>query len=294
MAVGNERDVLRANLEWYSGIPVVVVDNGSTDGSYELCLDAHRDGTILDVERLETERFEWRTLLGALIRLARKHEPEFVLLTAPDEFFQVADGTDLWSAIEDDLDAGYNRIDFQNMEFQMTEEDDPDEPDPVIRMKRYTHRPVAMPRCFPLLEGLDVINSFGHNVVFPAGVEARPSPRVYLSRHYPLRTPEQARAKIARMIDRDPEEPLAGKYVRIHLDPKSLYARKNKLSRYREDNRWCFEDRYVFARAKQSEQALARLYRDYRELEARYAELEERRGPGRTLSGALQAGTPGD
>ena len=275
MAVADEHDVLPRNLDWYDEIPLVVVDNGSTDG-YELCLEGVRNGTILEVERVDTQRFEWRRVLAALIALARRHEPEFVLLTAPDEFFQVADGTDLLGAIEEDLDAGYNRLDFQNMEFQMTEEDDAGEPDVLDRMRHYAHRPVTMPRCFPLLDGVDAVSFFGHQIVFPPGVEARPSPRVYLSRHYPLRTTEQAQAKIARMLARAQDEPVAGKYVRIHLDPDSLYVRKTRLTRYREDNRWSFEDRYAPARAKQTERALARLYRDYRELEDRYAELEDR------------------
>jgi hypothetical protein len=267
MAVRNEVDVLERNLEWYAaaGTPTVVVDNGSTDGSYELVRAARRAGTVVALERIETERYQWGTLLAALFELACEQRPDAVLLASPDEFFEVADGSELRGAMEEDFAAGYNLLKFANMEFQMTHRDIPTDPDPLTRMQYYTYRPVSMPRGFLLPPGTDMVTGLGHRVVFPAGVEARCSPRPYISRHYPLRTEQQAREKIGRMIDRDPSEPPAARYLRIWLDPKRIYTKRKDLFRYRGDHDWVFTDKAMPSRLKETERALVELYAAFSE-----------------------------
>jgi len=245
MAVYNEIDVLPQNIAWYErlGIRTVVVDNGSTDGSYEYCREALACGAIDRLERLPTAEFEWLTLLGRLHRLARELRPDWLMLTAADEFFETADGGDLGVALREDLRSGYNLIKFFNMEFWMTERDVPSDPNPLTRMRHYSCYDVDMYRVYPNLDGLDLLGRFGHRPRFPAGVEERPSPRLYISRHYKLRNIEQAERKIAR-IRPNAKEPHLHWHYRNFVHRGDFIVPARKLNRYDFDHRWSFEGVY--------------------------------------------------
>jgi hypothetical protein len=284
LAVHNEADVLQRNLDWYAsaGFDTVVIDNESTDASSEICARAVESGAILALRRLETNGFDWTRILTELLELARALRPDYVFLTAADEFFEVADGSDLRSAMEEDFAAGFTVLKFCNMEFAMTRADPAGEPDPVARMRHYSHRRTGMGRAYPCLEGLDIAAKLGHQPVFPAGVREIVSPRAYVSRHYPLRTPEQALAKIRR-VTYDPERDSGHQYLHLTGRRRELYAKPKDLARYDEDHMWDFEPRPQPQRAKQTLRALrqarmdlARLEDAHQHLQRRYAELERR------------------
>jgi glycosyl transferase family 2 len=274
LAIRDEADVLPYNLDWYAnaGFPTVAIDNGSSDGSYELCQQALGDGRLEALERVETEQFEWRTVLGALFRLAVRQKPDYLMLTAADEFFEVADGGDLIGAMREDFAAGYNVLRLTNMEFHMTEQDDPAEPNPLVRMRYYTCRRVRMARAYPYVPGLDILTRMGHSPVFPPGIEARVSPRAYVSRHYPFRTPGQAVRKLARLTDR-PEGEIRRQYLRFSGDPAEFLTKRTRLFRYRENHAWRWEDKAMGERLKKTEYAFARLHVQFSELQAEHAAL---------------------
>jgi len=270
--VRDEADVLPYNLDWYAdaGFETVVIDNGSTDGSYELCERALADGRIVALERLDTELFESRTLLRALLRLAEAQKPDYLMLTGADEFFELPGGGSLIEAMREDFAAGYNVLRLTNMEFTMTDEDDPAEPNPLARMRYYTCRPVRMARAYPYMPGLNL--GVGHIPRFPPGVERRVSLRDYISRHYPFRTPEQAIRKVTRMIEGSAAQPRR-QYLRYSGDPAEFLTKRTRLFRYRENHVWHWEDKAAGDRVKKTERALAKLHAEYTELEAEHAAL---------------------
>jgi glycosyltransferase involved in cell wall biosynthesis len=274
LAVRDEADVLPYNLDWYAqaGFETVVVDNGSTDGSYELCERALADGRVVALERVETDRFELRTLLAALVRLATRRRPDYLMLADADEFFELADGGDLIAAMREDFAAGFNVIRLTNMEFHMTEQDDPDEPNPLERMRYYTCRRVRLARSYPCVPGLDIVTKMGHSPLFPAGMERNASPRAYISRHYPFRSRAQALRKVARITDR-PEEELRRQYLRFSGDPEEFILKKNRLFRYRENHAWQWQDKAMPERLRRTEFALRRAHERLSELEAEHAAL---------------------
>ena len=157
-------DILPQNMAWYDvpGMQTIVVDNGSTDGSYEYCQELLKDGKILHLSQIKTEHFEWGTLLRHLHETAKKYNPKWLMLTAPDEFFETADGTDLVTQFEKDIDNGYNVLAFENMEFWMTREDNIAISNPIQRIRFYSRFKVGMERVYPNLEGLDLLRTRVH------------------------------------------------------------------------------------------------------------------------------------
>ncbi len=257
MAVYNESDVLQQNIDWYhrAGIPTVVVDNGSTDGSYELLEAALSDGKITALERIETAEFVWRKMLSSLQVLADKFDPQWLMLTAPDEFFEPADGSDLLAALREDIAAGYNLIKFFNMEFWMTERDDPAIQDVLRRIRHYSCYDVVMYRAYPNVPGIDILSKSGHRPKFPSMTD-KPSPRLYVSRHYKLRSVEQAARKISRIRPTSSEPNAHRHYVRFSGDPSEFVVPSATLHRYDFDHRWNFESTFDGRRGRQRETRL--------------------------------------
>ena len=276
LLVRDEADVLPYNLDWYAraGFETVVVDNGSTDGSYELCEQALADGRVVALERLETDSFLMRTLLSALVQLAARQSPDYLMLTDADEFFEPAEGGDLMAAMREDFAAGHNVMRLTNMEFHMTEQDDSEQPNPLVRMRYYTCRRVRLARAYPWVPGLDIVTKMGHSPLFPEGMVRNVSPRVYISRHYPFRSREQALRKVAR-ITTPPGEELRRQYLRFSGDPEEFILKKNRLFRYREDHAWQWEDKAMPERLRRTEYALRRAHERLTELEAEHAALRE-------------------
>jgi glycosyltransferase involved in cell wall biosynthesis len=284
LGVRDEADVLPRNLDWYAslGFETVVIDNGSTDGSYELCQRALDDGQVAALERMPTDRHDIARLIGALFELAIRRRPDALLLSSPDEFIEVADGSNLRVAMEEDFAAGYNVIALQEMNFVMTPGDDPDDPDPVSRMRHYSYRRGRMQRAYPYMDGLDLVSGLSHRAVLPANLETRISPRVYVCRHYPLRTVEQALRKIRR-FEFDPENPdRSCHYLHYSGDPAEFFVKPKQLALYREDHRWDFTQRLEPVRAKLLSKALRRAHVRMaeleRDLEALRTEVQARTG----------------
>jgi hypothetical protein len=131
-----------------------------------------------------------------------------------------------------------------------------------------------MKRAYPCLPGLEISSTNGHRPAFPDGVERRPSPRLYVARHYPLRTVEQAERKLKRLLD----PPSSGRrhYVRFIGGSAEVQGGVTRLYRYDDDHRWQYKDRMLRRRLKETETALLRLTKEHAALKARVAELERR------------------
>jgi hypothetical protein len=287
MAVHDEADVLSYNLEWYrtAGFPTVaLIDEHSSDRSRQICEKALYNGTIIALDSIATDGHEWGRTLSRLLELAEQAHPEFLILTAPDEFFEVADGAPLRAALEEDFKAGYNLIQFSNMEFAMTREDNPGDPNPLTRMRHYALNDQSNYRAFPYIRGIDPHD--GHRPRFPKSVKDHPSPRRYISRHYPLRTVGQALAKIRRMRPLKHTPYRTTHYLRFSgHDVDELFVDPTHLSCYAEDHRWCYEERFLKTQLAQTVYALARAEIEGRQLREK---LEEVRSENAALRGKLR------
>ena len=89
MMVYNEADILRQSIEHLiaQGIELVIIDNGSTDGSNGIIREFVGKG-VLSVQRLITERFNEPLLLERLQVMALEYAPDWMLLSSADEFLE--------------------------------------------------------------------------------------------------------------------------------------------------------------------------------------------------------------
>jgi hypothetical protein len=275
MYVRDEVDVIERNLRWYAEeeLPTVVLDTGSTDGTWEILQEASRDGTVVALERMPSEQYRVKAFMRAMWELAQKRKPSYLLKVDADEFFEVADGYSLRRAMEEDFRAGYNTLRFRDIEFQLTEEDDPNESDVLKRMRYYSYRRTRMYRAFENVPGTDFIFHNGHRPLFPPGVKEHVSPRVYVSRHYPLRSLAQAERKIGHLMGKDgaPTGPSRMRYLLRYME--GYYEQADRLARYCGDHEWELRDRLAKRENKRLSQHMLNLIEERRELQTRYERL---------------------
>lgn len=278
--VRDEADVLPWNLDWYGrlGIPTVAVDNGSTDGTSELLERAAGDGTVVSVRRIETGEHDLPLLLDAVLELALAQRPDALLLAAADEFFEVADGTDLVAAMTEDFEAGFNALRFANMEFVPTPADDPDVASPVERMRHYSFRKIGLVRAYRALPGLSLAEGMSHRPTLPEGVSLDVAPRKYVSRHYPLRSLEQLRRKLARVHPTRANPTASTHYLHLLGNEEAAIVDPAAVARYDDDHAWDYTRHLRAARGRELQKALTRLYLEHEDLKDEVARLRERYG----------------
>ena len=246
MPVYNEADIVGQVIEHLASqeIMLVVMDNGSTDGSFEIIKHYVGKG-VLSAERMVTEKFEFLLMLRRLYAMAIEQDPDWVLLNGADEFLEAPyRGFTLDRAILIEAERGYNLIQFNEFEFFPTEKDlDSRERDVRRRLRYYSWQDDYQFRCWKVYAGMNVDELAGHEPSFPPGVEVRFSPNKFVIRHYKIRSYEHGLRKIFR--DRLPRyaPELRAKGWHIHYDNFGtqrdyFVIDSSKLTRYDEDGNW--------------------------------------------------------
>lgn len=244
--VYNEADIVGSVIEHLlsQGIELVILDNGSTDDSYEISTRYIGKG-VLSVERLVTERFECGLILETLYEMALKHKPDWTLLSSADEFHEspYPDLT-LREAIETEDQQGYNLIQFNNFEFLPTEQDrDSLETDVRKQVKYYTWNDDCQFHCWKVCEGITVRDGCGHYPVFPKNAKVKVSPTKYVLRHYRIRSYQHGLKKIfVERLPRYPEEERKKgwhvHYDKFGRDEKFFIIDSRNLNKYEDDGGW--------------------------------------------------------
>lgn len=129
--VYNEADIIGYVIEHLisQGVELVIVDNSSTDNSYQICASYVNKGVVW-LEAVTTEQFQFDLLVQSLYDAAISRETNWVLLNAADEFLESPyKGLTLKEAIAIDDHNGCDMIQFNNFEFFPTEKDLATEPD---------------------------------------------------------------------------------------------------------------------------------------------------------------------
>jgi len=244
--VYNESDIIESVVRHLisQGVDLVILDNGSTDGTYEICSRFLGHG-VLSIEKLITEHFNFDLLEQQLYQQILNRDADWALLSGADEFLESPyPHVTLEKAIESDDQKGYNLIQFNNFEFWPTEQDYAShEPDAKKRIKYYTWNDDMQFRCWKIIPNIRVTGTTGHYPQFPEGHKVRIPHTKYILRHYRVRSYEQGVRKI--FIDRLPRYPeedrkkgLHVQYDKFERDPKFFIINSKNLTLYQENAKW--------------------------------------------------------
>jgi len=246
MAVYNESDIVSQSVAHMisQGIPLVVLDNSSTDGSYEIVSELLGKG-VISVERFRSEKFELVKILQRLWGMATALVPDWVVLCCPDEFLESPSrNLTLKEAIEREAAQAYNMIQFTNFEFMLTEVDrDSQEKDVRKRLRYYTMHDDLHFRAFKFYKGTTIHDYAGDFPIFPIDIEVNISPHKFVLRHYRFRSYEHGLKKVFedRLPRYSPDELSRGwhvHYKRFKKDIGYFVINSKELTRYEEDGKW--------------------------------------------------------
>ena len=244
--VYNESDIIESVVRHLisQGVDLVILDNGSTDGTYEICSRFLGHG-VISIEKLITEHFNFDLLEQQLYQQVLNRDADWALLSGADEFLESPyPHVTLEKAIESDDQKGYNLIQFNNFEFWPTEQDYAShESDARKRIRYYTWNDDMQFRCWKIIPNIRVTGTTGHYPQFPEGHKVRIPHTKYILRHYRIRSYEQGVRKI--FIDRLPRYPeedrkkgLHVQYDKFERDPKFFIINSKNLTLYQENTKW--------------------------------------------------------
>jgi glycosyltransferase involved in cell wall biosynthesis len=258
LTVYNEHDIIEQTLDYMKSqrIQLVVIDNGSTDGTYEL-LKAKSDNTIIHLERIETEEFELAFLLHKLYDLALKYNPDWLIKLDADEFLEApSQYKDLREAIERESKK-HNLIQFNNFQFWPTETDIEESDDIREKMKYYSWNDDWQFRCWKHYPGTTIHETGGHLPIFPKEIKVHLSPNKFTLRHYCIRSVEHGMKKVfeerlKRYSKKEMDMGWHKRFKKFERDRKSFIIPSEKLFRYNNDEQWMLEKRLNLSSAYDS------------------------------------------
>ena len=217
--VYNEEDMLPEVIRHLKQqrVSVHIVDNWSNDHSYEIAQRAQQSGEVSSLRRFPaapTAEYAWRRLLENSVRLSTELDLDWVLHYDADEIrVSPWNGVTLTEAIGFADSLGYDAIDFTVIDFRFLKSCPAASPpyEHGLTHFQFGRRPGHFAQIKAWKQRgqvVDLWSSGGHSAAFEG---RRVYPLKFLTKHYPLRTPQQARLKIFR--DRLPR---VGKERELH------------------------------------------------------------------------------
>lgn len=205
MTVHNEADILEASLRRLrsQGIKVWLIDNWSTDGSFELASRLLEDPGVLRVERFPpagpSPTYDWGELLSRVESVAGLNDGAWIIHHDVDEFRMGpwAD-VDLRTALHFVDTLGYNAVDHTVVNHHPIDDSFTAGCDFVEAMPYFEFG--TRPGHFSQVKAwrtpgraADLVHSGGHDARFPG---RRVYPFNFLLRHYPIRSQEHGSRKV--------------------------------------------------------------------------------------------------
>jgi hypothetical protein len=253
----NEADIVRSTIEHLvgEGIGVYIIDNWSTDGTWEIAR-SFLGRSLIGAERFPPEGptayFELRRLLGRVEGLAATIRANWFIHVDADErrkspWPAVSLRDALWRVER----RGFNAVDHTVLTFPPIDDGFPSGSDPERYFRHFEFGRNAGHFCqikaWKRVAGrVDLATSAGHDVSF-AG--RRVFPFNFLSKHYPVRSQAHGERKIfaERRSRWSPRERAAGWHVQYdHLRPGHCFVRdRATLEPFNEDD---FARRYLVER----------------------------------------------
>jgi len=231
------------------GLELVVLDNGSTDSSYEICKKVQENGQII-LRQFKTETFNFPLVLRILYDMALTKNPDWLVRIDQDEFLETGiENLTLKEGIKQEDKNGNNIVQFDVFEFFMTNEDNISVKSTKEKFPYYSWQHDYAYRAWKNIPGTRVEDGGGHYPVFPVEQNYKLSPKKYVLRHYRFRDKEQAIKNNEERIDRVknlPERKI-GWYEHFEKISKTNFfehVNHKLLNRYKNDNNWNYEPKF--------------------------------------------------
>jgi glycosyltransferase involved in cell wall biosynthesis len=203
----NEADVITLTIDRLleQGVDVHVIDNWSDDGSWELLESTYRADPRVSVERYpeeSTREYLWPEILEHMDTVASRSPHDWIMhVDADEQLDSFSERLDLKQTLTLVDAAGYDVVDFTLIDFRPEESTADGVLDGAAnllpRRWQFSTRPGAraLERAWKNRHGrVGLSDTGGHSLP----VDKRVFPLNMVLRHYPLRSPEQARRKIFR------------------------------------------------------------------------------------------------
>jgi glycosyltransferase involved in cell wall biosynthesis len=243
--VFNESDIVGQVIDHAvsQGLELVIIDNGSTDGSYEICRKCVGKG-VLELKRLPTTRFELTLLRNELHAMALRHHADWEVILDADEFLESPyRELTFREAVQLQDEKGYNLIQVNCFEFWPTEKDPRGVRNVRKRIRYYSWNDDMQFRCWKVMPELQLTEVSPHLPRFRVGGTLRVSPNRFVLRHYRFRSYEQGVKKVfrERLPRYSPEERKKGRSKQYdNFEPNRSYfvIDSGNLTKYKEDGNW--------------------------------------------------------
>ncbi len=251
----NEVDMIEETLQFYKklGVPLVFIDNGSTDGTSEVA-NRYLGSEVLDYLRHETSEYDLKELLELCFRVVERQKPDWIMHIDADHLYEPGAGyASFHEHVDDAENRGLNTIDFEEYVFLPTTADDPIEASVYERMKHYAFRepgrskrhfeetPILQPRLYRYEPGMNISEDGGHTIYYASdSMKIHPVPGVL--RHYMFRSPEHGRQKLQIRFARYSRAGRARgwhtQYDKWNQDDPAFYRDPNTLTKRIEGSGW--------------------------------------------------------
>lgn len=253
----NEQDIIEECINHHlsQGIDLVVLDNGSTDSTFEIC-KKFSDNQKIKLFQRKSPQWDLALNLSMTYDLALKESPDWIIHIDADEFFESGqDSIDLKSAIEKVDREGFNLIQFDRFKFFITENDNENSESVLKRFLYYAHEGDFFYRAWKFFPGVRNDLTAGNFPIFPEGYKYKIFPTKFVCRHYEYRTKEQAKKKLKERLDRLKNMPDMMVGWNLHYQKKidanfPIETNLKLLSKYNEDNNWNTENKYRYSTSR--------------------------------------------
>ena len=250
--VFNEEDIIEEVIKFHlsQGLELVILDNGSTDNSYEICRKYLGNG-VLKLERYQSKFFRGHVIFRILYDIALTTSPDWIVLIASDEFLEsgIKDFR-FKDAILKANNEGYNLIQFDRFDFFMTDKDNEFAKETRKKLIYYSYQDDFLYRAWKYFPGIIANYTSCHYPIFPVGHQYKISPTKLVLRHYIFRTKDQAEKKVKEKIMRRPNilKPTKGKKSHYQKIVSYNYSGKidhGLLNKYEDNNDWNKEKKFT-------------------------------------------------
>ncbi len=200
LLVYNDEDIISEVIENFLSqeLELVVLDNGSTDSTYQICEKFLGKG-ILQLKQFKTVTFisQHDVLHRILYHMALAEKPDWLMRSDSDEFFESGiQNKTLKNAIEQVDSEGFNLIQFDRFDFFMTDDDNESTKSIKEKLTYYSCHGDYLYRAWKNFPGIRMGYAGGHYPIFPEGLTYKIHPKKFVMRHYKFRNKEQAEQKM--------------------------------------------------------------------------------------------------